>query len=44
LSRSQDQALLRTVYRNLPVVKTARGNASGLVRVNPNNPSLKATT
>jgi L-asparaginase len=37
LSRSQDQALLRAVYRGLPVVKTARGNASGLVRVNPNN-------
>ncbi len=37
LSISQDQALVRAVYRGLPVVKTARGNASGLVRVNPNN-------
>jgi L-asparaginase len=41
LSRSQDQALLRAVYRGLPVVKTARGNASGLVRVNPNNPFIE---
>jgi hypothetical protein len=37
LSASQDQALLQAVYRGVPVVKTARGNASGLVRVNPDN-------
>jgi L-asparaginase len=33
--------LLRAVYRGLPVVHTARGNASGLVRVNPNNPFIE---
>ena len=37
LSASQDQAPLRAVYRGVPVVKTARGNASGLVRVTPEN-------
>ena len=37
LSIAQEQALVRAVYRGLPVVKTARGNASGLVRVNANN-------
>ena len=37
LSASQDQALLRAVYRGVPVVKTARGNANGLVRVSPDN-------
>jgi hypothetical protein len=37
LSASQDQALLRAVYRGIPVVKTARGDAHGLVRLNPNN-------
>lgn len=41
LSPLQDQALVRAVYRGLPVVKTARGNASGLVRVNPNNPFIE---
>lgn len=41
LSPSQEQALVRAVYRGLPVVKTARGNASGLVRVNPNNPFIE---
>jgi L-asparaginase len=37
LSASQEQALLRAAYRGVPVVKTARGDASGLVRVNPSN-------
>ena len=37
LSPSQDLALIRAAHRGLPVVKTARGDASGLVRVNPNN-------
>lgn len=41
LSPSQNQALVRAVYRGLPVVTTARGNASGLVRVNPNNPFIE---
>ncbi|AMY09514.1 putative L-asparaginase [Luteitalea pratensis] len=37
LSASQEQELLRAVYRGVPVVKAARGNATGLVRVNPGN-------
>ena len=37
LSASQQQALLRAAYRGIPVVTTARGNASGLVRVRPDN-------
>ena len=37
LSASQERALLRAVYRRIPVVKTARGDAHGLVRLNPAN-------
>lgn len=37
MSASQEQALLRAACRGLPIVRTGRGNASGLVRVNPNN-------
>ena len=37
LSASQERALLRAVYRGIPVVKTARGDAHGLVRLNPGN-------
>ena len=37
LSASQEQALLRAVYRGIPVVKTARGDAHGLVRLNAAN-------
>lgn len=37
MSASQDRALEKAVLSGLPVVKTARGDASGLVRVNPNN-------
>jgi hypothetical protein len=37
MSASQDKALEKAVLSGLPVVKTARGDASGLVRVNPNN-------
>jgi hypothetical protein len=37
LSAAQDQALLRAVYRGIPVVKTARGDAHGLVRTIPAN-------
>ena len=37
LSPAQDQALTRAVYRGLPVVRTARGNATGLVRPTPGN-------
>jgi hypothetical protein len=37
MSTSQDKALEQAVLCGLPVVKTARGDASGLVRVNPNN-------
>ena len=37
LSPSQDQALVRAVSRGVPVVRTARGNATGLVRVTPGN-------
>jgi L-asparaginase len=37
LSASQERALLRAVYRGIPVVKTARGDARGLVRLNPAN-------
>jgi hypothetical protein len=37
MSTSQDKALEKAVLCGLPVVKTARGDASGLVRVNPNN-------
>jgi hypothetical protein len=37
LSASQEQALVRAVYRGVPVVRTARGNANGLVRVSPEN-------
>ena len=37
LSASQERALLRAVYRGIPVVKTARGDVHGLVRLNPAN-------
>lgn len=37
MSASQDRALEKAVLNGLPVVKTARGDASGLVKVNPNN-------
>lgn len=37
LSASQDKALEQAALNGLPVVKTARGDASGLVTVNPNN-------
>jgi hypothetical protein len=37
LSTSQDRALEKAVLSGLPVVKVARGDARGLVRVNPNN-------
>jgi L-asparaginase len=37
MSTSQDKALELAVLSGLPVVKVARGDASGLVRVNPNN-------
>lgn len=37
LSASQDKALELAVLQGLPVVKTARGDASGLVRVNRRN-------
>ncbi|HEY9011561.1 MAG TPA: hypothetical protein VIN06_11115, partial [Devosia sp.] len=41
LSQSQEKALERAVLLGLPVVKVARGDASGLVRVNPNNLSIE---
>lgn len=37
MSASQDKALEKAVLSGLPVVKTARGDASGLVKVNPGN-------
>ena len=37
MSASQDRALEKAVLNGLPVVKTARGDASGLVKVNANN-------
>ncbi len=37
MSASQDRALEKAVLNGLPVVKTARGDATGLVKVNPNN-------
>lgn len=37
MSASQDKALELAVLQGLPVVKTARGDASGLVKVNPRN-------
>lgn len=37
LSASQTQALEQAVLNGLPVVRTARGDASGLVRVNADN-------
>jgi L-asparaginase len=37
LSASQDRALEKAALMGLPVVKVARGDASGLVRVNANN-------
>ena len=37
LSTSQEQALLSAVYRGIPVVKTARGDAHGLLRLNAAN-------
>lgn len=37
MSASQDKALELAVLQGLPVVKTARGDASGLVRVNQRN-------
>ena len=37
LSASQERSLSRAVYRGIPVVRTARGDAHGLVRLNPAN-------
>jgi hypothetical protein len=37
MSTAQDRALEKAALSGLPVVKVARGDASGLVRVNPNN-------
>lgn len=37
MSTSQDRALEKAVLSGLPVVKTARGDASGLVKVNTTN-------
>jgi L-asparaginase len=37
MSPAQDRALEKAVLSGLPVVKTARGDARGLVKVNPNN-------
>lgn len=37
LSTSQDRALDKAVLSGLPVAKVGRGDARGLVRVNPNN-------
>ena len=37
MSASQDKALEKAVLSGLPVVKTARGDARGLVKVNPDN-------
>jgi L-asparaginase len=37
MSASQDRALDQAVLNGLPVVKTARGDASGLVKVNADN-------
>jgi len=37
MSAAQDKALELAVLQGLPVVKTARGDASGLVKVNPRN-------
>jgi hypothetical protein len=37
MSTSQDRALDKAVLSGLPVVKVARGDARGLVRVSPNN-------
>jgi L-asparaginase len=37
MSPAQESALIRAVFRGLPVVKAARGNASGLVRPTPGN-------
>ncbi|WP_051749334.1 asparaginase domain-containing protein [Nevskia soli] len=37
MSGSQDKALEKAVLSGLPVVKTARGDARGLVKVNPDN-------
>lgn len=37
MSASQDKALQFAVLSGLPVVKTARGDARGLVKVNPDN-------
>jgi hypothetical protein len=37
MSASQDKALEKAVLSGLPVVKTARGDARGLVKVNANN-------
>jgi hypothetical protein len=37
MSVSQDQALQQAALSGLPVVKTARGDARGLVHVNPDN-------
>jgi hypothetical protein len=41
LSQSQEKALERAILLGLPVVKVARGDASGLVRVNSNNLSIE---
>lgn len=37
MSASQDKALELAALSGIPVAKTARGDASGLVKVNPNN-------
>jgi hypothetical protein len=42
MSPSQDKALEKAVLCGLPVVKTARGDARGLVKVNPNNLFIEA--
>jgi L-asparaginase len=41
LSQSQEKALERAILLGLPVVKVARGDASGLVRVNANNLAIE---
>src|SRR5690606_36768780 len=37
LSNSQERVLQKAAVSGLPVVKVARGDAHGLVKVNPNN-------
>jgi L-asparaginase len=41
LSQSQEKALERAILLGLPVVKVARGDATGLVRVNSNNLAIE---